>query len=178
MQCLAGTICAGYVGRAIETIELEFPLVRWISIVVSHPLDQFSIRFELSETVAKSSLLHRYVRCRTVYGGMGAFDLVMMCASFWTSAQRQENKREETMLRRYVAMLHAHGVTNYMWDQLWEDYRFMILIFLQAAIWDQTNGSERDYWWPKLHCLVSAARDHNCVSLLRYHLKVERPCHE
>ncbi|MHB8599570.1 MAG: phosphotransferase [Ktedonobacteraceae bacterium] len=101
------------------------------------------------------------------YGGMGAFDLVMMCASFWTRAQRQENKREETMLRRYVATLHAHGVTNYTWDQLWEDYRLMILIFLQVAIWDQTNGSERDYWWPKLQCLLSAARDHDCVSLLR-----------
>ena len=65
MQCLAGTICAGYVGRAIEPIELEFPLVRWISIVVSHPLDKFSIRFEFPETVAKSSILHRLIGCRT-----------------------------------------------------------------------------------------------------------------
>ncbi len=101
------------------------------------------------------------------WGGMGAFDLVMMCASFWTSAQRQENKREETMLHRYVAALQANGVTNYAWDQLVEDYRLMILIFLQVAIWDQTNGSVRDYWWPKLQCLVSAARDLDCVSLLR-----------
>src|SRR5713226_1081255 len=59
------TLC-GRIGRAIEPIELEFPLVRWISIVVPHPLDQFSIRFKLSETVAKSSLLHRCVRYRTV----------------------------------------------------------------------------------------------------------------
>ena len=101
------------------------------------------------------------------FGGIGAFDRVMMCASFWTSVQRQENKREETMLRRYVSALHAHGVTNYTWDQLLEDYRLMILIFLQVAIWDQTNGSVRDYWWPKLQCLVSAARDLDCVSLLQ-----------
>lgn len=101
------------------------------------------------------------------WGGMGAFDLVMMCASFWTSAQRQENQREETMLRRYFAALQAHGVTNYTWDQLMEDYRLMIMIFLQVAIWDQTNGSVRDYWWPKLQCLLSAARDLDCVSLLR-----------
>lgn len=53
------------------------------------------------------------------WAGMGAFDLVMMCASFWTSAQLQENKREETMLRRYLAALQAHGVT-YTWDQLLE----------------------------------------------------------
>src|SRR5690349_16623840 len=59
------TLC-GHIGRAIEPIELEFPLVRWISIVVSHPLDQFSIRFKLSETVAKSGLLHRRVRFWTV----------------------------------------------------------------------------------------------------------------
>ena len=98
--------------------------------------------------------------------GIGVFDLVMMCASFWTSAQRQENKREETMLRRYLATLHAHGVTNYTWDQLLEDYRLMILIFLQVAIWDQTNGSLRSYWWPKLQCLLSAARDLDCLRLL------------
>jgi len=104
---------------------------------------------------------------QSAFGGMGAFDLVIMCASFWTSAQRQENKREETMLRRYIAALQAHGVTNYTWDQLLEDYRLMIMIFLQVAIWDQTNGSVRDYWWPKLKCLVSAARDLDCVSLLR-----------
>jgi hypothetical protein len=43
----------------------------------------------------------------------------------------------------------------------------MIIIFLQVAIWDQTNGSKRDYWWPKLQCLVSAARDLDSLSLLR-----------
>ena len=43
----------------------------------------------------------------------------------------------------------------------------MTLDFLQAAIWDQTNGSARDYWWPKLQCLVSAVRDLDCFSLLR-----------
>jgi len=101
------------------------------------------------------------------FGGMGALDLVIMCASFWTRAQRQENKREETMLHRYLAALHAHGVTNYTWDQLMEDYRLMIMIFLQGAIWDQTNGSVRDYWWSKLQCLLSAARDLDCLSLLR-----------
>ncbi len=101
------------------------------------------------------------------YGGMGAFDLVTMYASSWTSAQRQENKREKTMLRQYVAALQAHGVTNYTWDQLLEDYRLMIMIFLQVAIWDQTNGSVRDYWWPKLQRLMSATRDLDCLSLLR-----------
>ena len=100
------------------------------------------------------------------WAGMGAFDLVMMCASFWTSAQRQQNKREETMLRLYLATLHAHGVTDYTWDQLMEDYRLMIIIFLQAAIWDQTNGSLRSYWWPKLQCLLSAARDLDSFGLL------------
>lgn len=101
------------------------------------------------------------------HSGMGAFDLVMLCASFWTPAQRQENKREETLLRRYLATLHAHDITNYTWDQLWEDYRLMIMVFLHVAVWDQTNGSKRDYWWPKLQCLLSAVRDLDCLSLLR-----------
>lgn len=97
---------------------------------------------------------------------IGAYDLVIMCSSFWTSAQRRENSREETMLRRYLTTLHAHGVTDYTWDNLLEDYRLMILMFMQVAICDQTNGSSRSYWWPKLQCLLSAARDLDSVSLL------------
>lgn len=97
---------------------------------------------------------------------IGAYDLVIMCAPFWTPAQRKENNREETMLRRYLAALSAHGVKDYTWDQLLEDYRLMIMFFLQVAIWDQTNGSVRDYWWPKLCCLLSAAQDHDSLGLL------------
>ncbi len=100
------------------------------------------------------------------FAGMGAFDLVIMCASFWTAEQRHENKREETMLRHYLATLQQHGVTNYTWEQLLEDYRLMLMIFLQVAVWDQTNGSVRDYWWPKMQCLLSATRDHDSLSLL------------
>ena len=99
------------------------------------------------------------------FAGMGAFDLVIMCASFWTAEQRHENKREENMLRHYLAALHRHSVT-YTWDQLLEDYRLMLMLFLQVAIWDQTNGSVRSYWRPKLQCLLSAARDHDSLSLL------------
>src|SRR5581483_981067 len=57
------TLCK-HIGRAIETIELEFHVMRWISIVVPHPLDKLSIRFELSETVPKSSILHCLIGCR------------------------------------------------------------------------------------------------------------------
>jgi thiamine kinase-like enzyme len=98
--------------------------------------------------------------------GMGAYDLVMMCASFWTAEQRHENQREETMLRHYMATLQQHGVKDYTWDQLLEDYRLMLMIFLQVPIWDQTNGSVRSYWWPKMQCLLSAVRDHDSLSLL------------
>ncbi len=97
---------------------------------------------------------------------IGAYDLVIMCAPFWTQAQRKENNREETMLRWYLAALSAHGVKDYTWDQLLEDYRLMIMFFLQVAIWDQTNGSVRDYWWPKLQCLLSATQDHDSLGLL------------
>ncbi|GCE28274.1 aminoglycoside phosphotransferase [Dictyobacter alpinus] len=101
------------------------------------------------------------------YAGIGAYDLVIMCASFWTSAQRHENDREINLLRRYFTTLQASGIIDYSWDQLLEDYRLMILVFLQVAIWDQTNGSSRSYWWPKLQCLLNAARDLDSLSLLR-----------
>lgn len=146
----------------------------WERYLAHRFLTRHHITFLHTDAYLANFLVPRTENAGTIYmmdwqgpwAGMGAFDLVMMCASFWTSAQRQENRREETMLRQYLATLHAYGVTNYTWEQLLEDYRLMVIIFLQVAIWDQTNGSERDYWWPKLQCLLSAARDLDCRSLL------------
>lgn len=34
-------------------------------------------------------------------------------------------------------------------------------------VWDQTNGSSKDYWWPKMQCLISAYQDWECAELGR-----------
>src|SRR5262249_9643167 len=68
IQDLAWTIGAGHFGRTIEAVELEFDAMGRIGIVSPHPLDEFSIRVEPAEAVAKSTFLHRLIRCRAATG--------------------------------------------------------------------------------------------------------------
>ncbi len=44
---------------------------------------------------------------------VGAGDLVNLCATFWTPAQRRDGGREVRVLRRYHAGLLEHGVAGY-----------------------------------------------------------------
>jgi hypothetical protein len=96
----------------------------------------------------------------------GAMDLVFLFAAFWTPEQRHAEDREQAMLRRYHRGLLAHGVAGYSWDDLLTDYQLMVLDRIFLPVWDQTNGSPHDYWWPKIQCLTSAYQDLGCAQLL------------
>ncbi|HEX9036653.1 MAG TPA: hypothetical protein VF808_06630 [Ktedonobacterales bacterium] len=87
-------------------------------------------------------------------------DLIHMFAFWWTREQRLEGKREERALRRYHASLLAHGVRDYTWNNLLAAYRLTLTVMLFYPIWDETNGSPRDYWFPKLQHIVAAWQDH------------------
>ena len=115
-----------------------------------------------------SHVQHLKIRCSPDALPRVPTDLVLKTnvPTDWGTAQRQRRQARGGHTTPYLATLHAHGITNYTWGQLLEDYRLMIVIFLQVAIWDQTNGSQRSYWWPKLQCLLGAARDLDCRSLL------------
>ena len=97
----------------------------------------------------------------------GAYDLVFLFATFWTHEQRTENNREVQMLRRYHEGLQSHGVTDYAWDDLLTDYKVLLTYILFYPVWDQTNGSSKDYWWPKMQCLIAAYQDWDCAALVR-----------
>ena len=94
-----------------------------------------------------------------------AIDLTYLCAAFWTPAFRREGGREEGLLRRYHRALLARGVAGYGWDDLLADYRLALALMIFLPVWDQTNGSSRGYWWPKLQCLTGAYRDWRCAEL-------------
>ena len=85
-----------------------------------------------------------------------AYDLVYMFATFWTRAQRAA--QEEYVLRRYLHSLQSHGV-KYTWEILCDDYRLCLHYMLFDAVWNATSGSAREYWLPKLHCLIQAYQD-------------------
>ncbi len=87
-------------------------------------------------------------------------DLIHMFAFFWTREQRREGDREERALRRYHDGLLASGVRDYTWADLLTTYRLALTIMLFYPIWDETNGSPRDYWLPKLQNTVAAYQDH------------------
>lgn len=94
-----------------------------------------------------------------------AIDLTYLCATFWTPAFRREGGREEALLRRYHRALLARGVAGYGWGDLLADYRLALVMMIFLPVWDQTNGSSRAYWWPKLQCLTGAYRDWRCAEL-------------
>jgi hypothetical protein len=96
----------------------------------------------------------------------GTFDLVFLLAAFWTREQRQAQHREEALLKLYHNTLVQKGVQNYSWEALQEDYRLMLAILIFVVVWDQTAGSGKNYWLPKMTCLLAAYEDWNCAALL------------
>ncbi len=97
---------------------------------------------------------------------LGAEDLVYLIATFWTREQRLDSDRETRCLKRYYATLVKRGVENYAWDDLCRDYRLQLIWRVHLPVWDQVNGSTRDYWQPKMQCLADAYLDWDCASLL------------
>ena len=89
-----------------------------------------------------------------------AYDLVYMFATFWTRKQR--NLLEKPFLRRYYQRLRQRGI-DYGWDTLRDDYRLCLSYMLFDAVWNAASGSPREYWKPKMSCLVDAYRDWECA---------------
>lgn len=96
---------------------------------------------------------------------IGGYDLANLCATFWTPEQRHEDQREERILRHYHATLQANGVNQYAWEDLLTDYQLGIIYWLLVPVQDAADGSRKDYWWPKMQCLVAAFRQWRCEAL-------------
>jgi thiamine kinase-like enzyme len=97
---------------------------------------------------------------------IGGYDLANLCAAFWTPVQRHEHQREEKMLRRYHTVLRKQGVNNYSWDDLLTDYRTGLIFWLLMPVQDCFGGAVKEYWWPKMHCVVAAFQEWHCQQLL------------
>jgi aminoglycoside phosphotransferase (APT) family kinase protein len=95
----------------------------------------------------------------------GAYDLAYLLPTFWTSAQRRAEQREERLLQRYHAVLQAHNIEAYRYEDLLTDYKTMITLMIFDPVWNQTAGSSKAYWWPKMQCLIGAFRDLDCAAL-------------
>ncbi len=100
---------------------------------------------------------------QSVTADMPSFDLTLMFGAFCSREQRQRDDFELHCLRRYHDRLLAAGVRDFTWDELLADYRLALTILLFYPVWDETNGSPRSYWLPKMRCLAAAYEDH-CMS--------------
>lgn len=98
---------------------------------------------------------------------IGGYDLANLCATFWTSEQRHEAEREEKILERYYRALRTHGVRNYTREDLITDYQTGLIYWLLVPLQDRYDGSPKDYWWPKMQCVVAAFREWRYGELLR-----------
>ena len=95
---------------------------------------------------------------------VGANDLAYMMALYWFPAIRAQ--REQTLLRRYHEQLCSHGVTNYSWDDLWEDYRLCVLRQFFEAVWGWSVRQNSTIWWNHLERITLAIEDLNCRAFL------------
>lgn len=91
-----------------------------------------------------------------------AYDLVYMLATFWTRQQREAH--EEPLLRRYHQQLSNRGI-QYDWFLLCDDYRLSLHYMLFDAVWNAVSGSSREYWKPKMKCLLESYQDWKCAEL-------------
>ncbi|HEX8982283.1 MAG TPA: phosphotransferase [Ktedonobacterales bacterium] len=99
---------------------------------------------------------------------MPSFDLSLMLAAFCSREQRQHDDHELRSLRRYHDQLLAAGVRDYTWDDLLAEYQLALSILLFYPVWDETNGSPRTYWLPKMRCLAAAYEDHCMIGPLSH----------
>ena len=97
---------------------------------------------------------------------IGGCDLANLCAAFWTAEQRHEAQREDNILHRYHTVLQECGVSSYSWDELVTDYKIGLIVWLFIPVQDCYDGASKEYWWPKMQCLVAAFRDWHCEDLL------------
>jgi thiamine kinase-like enzyme len=95
-----------------------------------------------------------------------AYDLVNLLAAFWTRAQRQDGNREKHLLRRYHQALQKYGVSDYSWEDLTADYQAGIIFWILMPVQDGYDGASKDYWWPKMRCLLQAFTDWDCAEYL------------
>jgi len=94
---------------------------------------------------------------------LGVYDLAYAMGMDWEIDIRRA--LEEAVLRRYHEGLMAHGVSDYSWEQLFEDYRLMMCMNVYVATeWcrGQFNADTMPSWMPMLRNAMTAVDDLDC----------------
>ncbi|MBC8160190.1 MAG: phosphotransferase, partial [Roseiflexaceae bacterium] len=98
----------------------------------------------------------------------GVADLAYASVHWWPTEQRRAF--EQPMLRRYHAALAERGITDYSWQQLWDDYRLMAMLSVYVAVeWcvlPADRAGMRWVWFPELEKALAAFDDLDCAALI------------
>ena len=87
-------------------------------------------------------------------------DLAHMMALFWFPEQRRS--LEMPLLRQYYDRLCENGVSDYSWNQLWDDYRLCVIRKLFHPAWQWETGHHPNIWWNHLERVMMAYEDLDC----------------
>jgi hypothetical protein len=97
---------------------------------------------------------------------LGAFDLAYAIALYWESDLRRG--LEMAVLRRYHQTLLRRGVSNYAWEQLYEDYRLSVAMMVMVAVEYLRGGGDprwRGFQLGLVQRTLTACDDLNCYEL-------------
>lgn len=99
---------------------------------------------------------------------LGVYDLAYAMVLDWDSALRQQH--EFAVLRAYHQRLLRHGVTDYSWNNLVDDYKLCVPMGVYIATEYCRGGvNERwlDYWLPMLKRVLTACDELACATTWR-----------
>jgi hypothetical protein len=91
-------------------------------------------------------------------------DVSYMLALHWFPDWRARFERES--LRRYHDTLVRHGVRDYSFEALWQDYRLSVLWQITTPMWQASHGIPAWIWWNHLERIMRAVDDLDCRELL------------
>lgn len=97
---------------------------------------------------------------------LGVYDLAFAIVLDWDSDSRRH--LEKPVLRHYHQHLRQRDVTDYTWEQLWDDYRLAAAMGIYVATEycrGGLNEPAQKYWLPRLQRSLTACDDLNCRAL-------------
>lgn len=97
---------------------------------------------------------------------LGVYDLSYAIVDRWAVETRRQF--EQQILQHYHAQLLAHGVQDYSWAQLYDDYRLCVVISVYVAIeWSRggVNEATLPIWLPMLQKTMTAFDDLDCAQI-------------
>ena len=91
-------------------------------------------------------------------------DLAYMMATHFFPDWRRRHEQES--LRRYHGILVAHGVRDYSFEALADDYRLSALWHIATPMWQANHGIPPWIWWNHFERTMAAVHDLGCLELL------------